>query len=272
MQDAAREVELMGAAMGKALKETQDEHNVEVEFYKMKLKEAEETRRIAEEKRADAEARRQRAISQAQLTRQGCVYVISNIGSFGPDVFKIGMTRRPNRKERVEELSNASVPFPFDVQMMAECDDAPSFENAIHRELHKQRMNKTRAASRKEFFGFNLDSVRRIVESMNGNVTEFNALPTAEQWNESKDMPDDIAEVYEQAAQAVMADAGASVGDKSNAGRRANQRGIVNRYEHRVSQSLSVEPHRVTLTPPARAMRGEADFGIHSGRRSSLPE
>ncbi len=212
VQDAAREVELMRAAMEKALKETQDEHNVEVEFYKMKLQEAEEKRTLAEAKRAEAEANRQRAISLAQLTKTGCVYVISNIGSFGEGVFKVGMTRRLNREERVEELSNASVPFPFDVQMMIRCDDAPSLENAIHRELRKQRVNK--ANPRKEFFRVDLDSLRRLAESLNGKVIEFNPVPEAEQYRETIGMSDNDAEEYEKAYGSVMADTDASNGDE----------------------------------------------------------
>ncbi len=64
----------------------------------------------------------------AQLTKQGHVYIISNIGSFGEDVFKIGMTRRLEPMDRVKELSGASVPFDFDVHAMISCDDAPALE------------------------------------------------------------------------------------------------------------------------------------------------
>ena len=78
------------------------------------------------------------------------MYVLSNIGSFGEGVYKIGMTRRLEPQDRVRELGDASVPFPFDVHMMISCDDAPSLENALHRESHKQRVNKVNF--RKEFF------------------------------------------------------------------------------------------------------------------------
>ena len=79
IKDAEREKAAIQAALEKALKETQDEHSAEVELLKARLKEAEE--------------KAQRAISQAQLTKSGHVYVLSNIGSFGDGVFKIGMTR-----------------------------------------------------------------------------------------------------------------------------------------------------------------------------------
>ena len=113
IQDAEREKAAIQAALEKALKETKDEHSAEVELLRAKLKEAEE--------------KSQRAISQAQLTKAGYVYVISNIGSFGPGIFKVGMTRRLEPKERVDELSSASVPFPFDVHMMISCDDVPGW-------------------------------------------------------------------------------------------------------------------------------------------------
>ena len=124
IQDAEREKAMIQAALDKALKDAKDEHRAEVELLKAKLKEAEE--------------KSQRAMSQAQLTKAGYVYVISNIGSFGQGVFKVGMTRRLEPNERIDELSSASVPFPFDVHMMISCDDAPSLENVLHRELHKQ--------------------------------------------------------------------------------------------------------------------------------------
>jgi len=77
----------------------------------------------------------ERAKSMAQLTRQGHVYVISNIGSFGENVFKIGMTRRLEPMDRVKELSGAAVPFDFDIHAMFSCDDAPALEKTLHNHL-----------------------------------------------------------------------------------------------------------------------------------------
>ena len=143
IQDAEREQAAIQAALEKALKEAKDEHSAEIEHLQAKLKEA--------AKKA------QRAISRAQMTKSGYVYVLSNIGSFGEGVFKIGMTRRLEPQDRVRELGDASVPFPFDVHMMVSCNDAPALENALHRELHKRRLN--RVNFRKEFFRVDLESI-----------------------------------------------------------------------------------------------------------------
>ena len=90
---------------------------------------------ILELQLAEAEAKEERAKSMAEQTRKGHVYVISNIGSFGEDVYKIGLTRRLEPMDRVKELGDASVPFPFDVHAMIYTDDAPALETALHREF-----------------------------------------------------------------------------------------------------------------------------------------
>ena len=89
-------------------------------------------------------------MSRAQMTRSGHVYVISNVGSFGQDVFKVGMSRRLDPMERVKELGDASVPFPFDVHAMIFTEDAPGLEKAIHRQIWESRVN--RVNDRREFF------------------------------------------------------------------------------------------------------------------------
>jgi hypothetical protein len=108
----------------------------------------------------EAEARRERAISQAQLTRSGYVYIISNIGSFGEDVYKIGMTRRLDPMDRVRELGDASVPFTFDVHAMIYSNDAPTLENTLHRTFDERRLN--RVNSKKEFFRVTLEEIRKV--------------------------------------------------------------------------------------------------------------
>ena len=197
IKDAERERAAIQAALEKALKETQDEHSAEVELLKGRLKEAEE--------------KAQRAISQAQLTKAGHVYVLSNIGSFGDGVYKIGMTRRLEPHDRVSELSSASVPFPYDVHMMISCDDAPTLENALHRELHKQRVNKVNF--RKEFFRADFDSIRKIVESQHGDV-EYRAEPEALQYRESMNMPDEDYEFIGQTVESVTGGADGSPDDE----------------------------------------------------------
>jgi chromosome segregation ATPase len=113
---------------------------------------------------AEAEANKERAISQAQLTKSGHVYIISNIGSFGEDVYKIGMTRRLEPMDRVKELGGASVPFPFDVHAMIFCENAPELEARLHRYLGDRRVNKEN--TRKEFFQISLDEIVKTVQEI----------------------------------------------------------------------------------------------------------
>jgi len=133
------------------------------------------------------------------LTKAGYVYVISNIGSFGEGVFKIGMTRRLEPLERVKELGDSSVPFPFDVHMMISCDNAPTLETALHQSLFKQQVNRTNP--RKEFFKTDIDSIVRIVHENHGEV-EYVADAEALQYRQSLTMPDEdqqfIAHVFDE--------------------------------------------------------------------------
>lgn len=114
------------------------------------------------EKLKEAEERNQRALSMAQQTKRGTVYVISNVGSFGENVYKVGMTRRLEPLDRVKELGDASVPFPFDVHAFIESDDAPALETALHHDLALAQMNKVNP--RKEFFRVDLSSIKKLVE------------------------------------------------------------------------------------------------------------
>ena len=167
------EKKAIAKALEKALKEAGNEHSAEVQRLEDLLKEAED--------------KNQRAKSQAQLTRSGHVYVISNIGSFGEGVFKIGMTRRLEPLDRVKELGDASVPFPFDVHIMISCDDAPALERALHLELDSCRIN--RVNYRKEFFRVNLNSVVSLVEKNHGTV-DYVAEPNAFEYREGLEMTD----------------------------------------------------------------------------------
>ncbi|WP_335908642.1 MULTISPECIES: DUF4041 domain-containing protein [Shewanella] len=99
---------------------------------------------------AQLESKFQRATSQAQLTKAGYIYVISNIGSFGEGIVKIGMTRRLEPMERVNELGDASVPFKFDVHTLTFVDNAPQIENTLHNKFSSRRVNTEN--NRKEFF------------------------------------------------------------------------------------------------------------------------
>ncbi|MBC6431715.1 GIY-YIG nuclease family protein [Nostoc sp. HG1] len=117
---------------------------------------------------AEAEANKERAISQAQLTKSGHVYIISNIGSFGEDVYKIGMTRRLEPMDRVKELGDASVPFPFDVHAMIFCENAPELESRLHMCFQARRMNKEN--KRKEFFRVSLEEIVKVVRETDAEL------------------------------------------------------------------------------------------------------
>ena len=181
LQRLDREREAIKAALDRALAEARNQHSDEVDRLTARL--------------AEAEARSQRAVSQAQLTKAGHVYVISNIGSFGENIFKIGMTRRLEPMDRVCELGDASVPFPFDVHMMIAADDAPTLENAIHRKLHKLRINKVNP--RREFFKIDIASISAIVKEHHGEV-EYVADAEALQYRQSLTISDEDQEFIEQ--------------------------------------------------------------------------
>lgn len=137
---------------------------------------------------AEAEAKSKRALANAQITRQGHVYVISNMGSFGRGVFKIGMTRRTEYQDRIDELGDASVPFPFDVHMAIKCEDAPKLENALHRVFHFRRVN--RVNLRKEFFRVTLDEIVQAVRENHGEV-EYTADAEAMEFMKSQNMTEE---------------------------------------------------------------------------------
>lgn len=110
----------------------------------------------------DAIERGERAISMAQQTKRGFVYIISNVNSFGENVFKIGLTRRLDPTERIDELSNASVPFPFQIHTIIESEDAPALEAKLHRVFYEQKINKNNW--RKEFFRITIADIRKALK------------------------------------------------------------------------------------------------------------
>ena len=110
----------------------------------------------------------------------GYVYIISNIGSFGEDVFKIGVTRRDDPEERVRELSSASVPFKFDTHVFIFSKNAYDLESELHERFNNKRVNKVNM--RKEFFRITIDDVKRIVEENKGQVHSFVEHPDAEEY------------------------------------------------------------------------------------------
>ena len=115
--------------------------------------------------------------------RAGYVYVISNIGAFGRDVYKIGMTRRLEPLDRVDELGGASVPFQFDVHALIFTEDAPGLEAALHNAFEKQKVNKVN--TRREFFRVSLDEIKREVREHYDKTVEWIDVPPAEQFRQS---------------------------------------------------------------------------------------
>jgi DNA repair exonuclease SbcCD ATPase subunit len=176
MQDAAKEE----AAIKRALEKAQAEmsHASETEKAKYEQEMAQLQQRLTE-----AETKNQRAISMAQQTRSGNVYIISNVGSFGDDVLKIGMTRRLEPLDRVKELGDASVPFEFDVHAMIRSDDAPSLERELHGRFEEFRINKVNY--RKEFFRIPLHYLREFVAEKNLEAT-FTMTAEAREFRETQ--------------------------------------------------------------------------------------
>ena len=129
-----------------------------------------------------AQEKNQRALSMAQQTKSGHVYIISNVGSFGEHVYKIGMTRRLEPLDRVRELGDASVPFEFDVHALLFSDDAPALERDLHRHFLRSQVNK--ANPRKEFFRVDLAQIRSEIERL-GIDTQWTLSAAAREYRES---------------------------------------------------------------------------------------
>ncbi|MCM1286280.1 MAG: DUF4041 domain-containing protein [Acetobacter sp.] len=118
--------------------------------------------------------------------RAGYVYVISNIGAFGEGVYKIGMTRRLDPTERVDELGDASVPFDFDIHAMIFSEDAPKLEAALHKAFENKKLNMVN--TRREFFRVSLEEIKNIVAQNYDRTAEFIDFPEAEQYRISQQM------------------------------------------------------------------------------------
>jgi hypothetical protein len=142
----------------------------------------EATRRELELRIQEAEEKNKRALSMAQQTKKGHVYIISNHGSFGEGVLKIGMTRRLDPLDRVWELGDASVPFEFDIHALIPSDDAPGLENKLHNEMAIARINKVNL--RKEFFRLTVAEVRSAIDAL-GVKAEWTMAAKAHEYRES---------------------------------------------------------------------------------------
>lgn len=174
--EAEKEEKMLQKAMAEARKHLESASQDERARYEQQLADLQEKLTVAEEKN-------QRAISMAQQTRAGHVYVISNVGSFGEDVFKIGMTRRLEPMDRVTELGDASVPFSFDVHAMIYSENAPTLEKTLHKMFADNQINKINP--RKEFFNLGVSEIKKAVENMEINV-HWTMVAEAREYHESK--------------------------------------------------------------------------------------
>jgi len=189
-----REEEKARKEMEKAIKEAEKEERLiqkALEKARAELANANEEQRKEfaaqladlESKLEEAEERGQRALSMAQKTRRGHVYIISNVGSFGENVFKIGMTRRLEPLDRVKELGDASVPFSFDIHAMLYSEDAPSLEKELHRRFNRDSVNKVNP--RKEFFRTSLAEIKQAVEQQGVTDVHWTMKAEATEYRES---------------------------------------------------------------------------------------
>ena len=136
-----------------------------------------------EEKLKQLEKDKETVLEREANARAGFVYVISNIGSFGEDIYKIGMTRRLEPLDRIKELSSASVPFAFDVHAMIFSDNAPALENTLHKHFDRRRVNRVNV--RKEFFNVSIDEIETVVKENYNNTVEFTRIPVATEYHQT---------------------------------------------------------------------------------------
>lgn len=152
------------------------DNDIEKQLYVDKIKELEDKLKELETEKADVTLREQNA-------KAGFVYIISNIGSFGEDIYKIGMTRRLEPMDRINELSSASVPFAFDVHAMIFSNDAPALESQLHQHFKANSVNKVNY--RKEFFKVSIDEIESFVKENYNELVEFTKIPLAKEYRES---------------------------------------------------------------------------------------
>lgn len=158
----------------KYLQKTQND--VEKELYADKIREL-------EEKIKQLESEKKNVIQREANAKAGFVYIISNIGSFGENIYKIGMTRRLEPMDRIKELSSASVPFEFDVHAMIFSDDAPYLENELHKYFAEKAVNKVNP--RKEFYNVDIEEIEKVVKEKYNDTVQFTKIPLATEYRQS---------------------------------------------------------------------------------------
>ncbi len=183
-KDAADEERRFQIALDKAKQELGNSSQLNADMLTEKV-------RLLELKLQEAHDRKERAIALAQLTKVGHIYVISNVGSFGEDVYKIGMTRRLDPLDRVRELGDASVPFQFDVHAIIYSENAPQLEYEIHKKFGDRRLN--RINSRKEFFKITLEEIEEFVHQHANAEIQFTKLAEAREYRETMSLLEHLA-------------------------------------------------------------------------------
>tara|TARA_E500000318_G_scaffold107527_1_gene116951 strand:+ start:6512 stop:7891 length:1380 start_codon:yes stop_codon:yes gene_type:complete len=171
LEEAEREEARFQKLVEKARKEAEGADGAKLDDYTRKIE-------MLEKELAEAHAKVERAQAMAEITSSGYVYIISNVGSFGEGVVKIGLTRRLDPTDRVRELGDASVPFVFDTHAMIYSDEAPALERALHAEFDERRVNA--ANYRKEFFRVTLEEVEEAVVRLAPDASFFRDIEAQE--------------------------------------------------------------------------------------------
>lgn len=135
-------------------------------------------------KLSEIHEKKEKLNNRAENPTAGYVYIISNIGSFGENVFKIGVTRRLNPLERINELGSASVPFKFDVHALIFSDNAYKLESELHNKFNDKRVNQIN--HRKEYFNITIDDIKNALEEYKNLTFDFHEIPNAEEFRESQ--------------------------------------------------------------------------------------
>lgn len=157
LREAAKSEELLQQGIAQGREQAEHASGEQKAMYEERIREM-------EEKLKQVQVEKERARSMAEQTKKGYVYIISNVGSFGEDLYKIGLTRRYDPSERVKELGDSSVPFDFDIHAMILSEDAPALENRLHKHFMLRQANKVN--SRREFFRVSLHEIREEIEKL----------------------------------------------------------------------------------------------------------
>ena len=139
-----------------------------------------------EDKIKSLEAEKETVLEREANSKAGFVYIISNIGSFGENIYKIGMTRRLEPMDRIKELSSASVPFEFDVHAMIFSSNAPELETTLHKHFADYAVNKVNP--RKEFYNVDIDEIEKVVKENYNDTVQFTKIPIAAEYRQSMNL------------------------------------------------------------------------------------